>query len=80
MTNDKLKALYEKAGFSTEIEGKWPTIFGAGMPLESLIMQVVEHCAVAAELHARSYADGDAGIGAAGASNAVRSFGESLFK
>jgi hypothetical protein len=49
-------------------------------PLETIIKTVVENCAVAAELHARSFSDGDAGSGAHGAANAVRAYGKSLFK
>ena len=78
--NNKLKELCEKAGFSTEVQGNWPTTIGVGKPLENLIALVVEDCAVAAELHARSYADGDSGTGAIGAAHAVRTYGSNLFK
>ena len=80
MLNDKIKDLYDRAGFSYEAEGKWPNIFSVGTPLEKLIAHVVDDCAKAAAEHARSYSDGDAGTGAAGASQAVRSYGASLFK
>ena len=36
---------------------------------------LVEECAMAAELHARSYSDGDAGSGCYGAAAAVRCVG-----
>ena len=36
---------------------------------------LIEECAVAAELHARSYSDGDAGDGCYGAAAAVRCVG-----
>lgn len=80
MLNDKIKDLYDRAGFSCEAEGKWPNIFSVGVPLEKLIALVVNDCAIAAEEHARSYSDGDADKGAVGASQAVRSYGASLFK
>lgn len=78
MLNDKIKNLYDRAGFSYEAEGKWPNIFSVGTPLEKLIALVVEDCAKAAELHATSYSDGDAGSGATGAANAVRYVGKAL--
>ena len=80
MLNDKIKDLYDRAGFSCEVEGKWPNIFSVGTPLEKLIALVVDDCAKAAEEHARSYSDGDAGKGAVGAANAVRYYGNTLFK
>jgi hypothetical protein len=80
MLNDKIKDLYEKAGFSLEIEGRWPNIYSVGTPMERLVALVVAECAQAAALHANSYSNGEAGAGAAGAAEAVRSYGESLFK
>jgi hypothetical protein len=80
MLNDKIKDLYDRAGFSCDVEGKWPNIFSVGTPLEKLIAIVVDDCAKAAEEHARSYSDGDAGKGAHGAANAVRHYGNTLFK
>jgi hypothetical protein len=80
MINDKLKDLYTQAGFSTEIEGKWPNMFSVGSPLQHLVTLIVNDCAEAAALHANSYADGDAGTGSIGAANAVRAYGASLFK
>ena len=80
MLNDKIKDLYDRAGFSYESEGKWPNIFSVGTPLEKLIKLVVEDCATAAAHHARSYSDGDAGSGATGASGAVKAYGNSLFE
>lgn len=80
MTNTKLKNLYEKAGFSTEAGGSWPTTIHAGTPLDKLVKLVIEECAVAAEQHSRTYSDGDAGSGSFGAARAVRFYGESLFK
>ncbi len=80
MLNDKIKNLYDKAGFSYEEEGKWPNIFSVGVPLENLIALVVDECAKAAEIHANSFSDGDAGKGATGAAQAVRAYGLSLFK
>jgi hypothetical protein len=79
MINDKLKNLYKNAGFSTETTGYWPVSTIVGAPLEKLIKLVIEDCATAAAHHARSYADGDAGSGAVGASNAVKAYGNSLF-
>ena len=79
MLNDKIKDLYDRAGFSCEAEGKWPSILSVGIPLEKLIALVVDDCAKAAEEHARSYSDGDAGKGAIGASTAVRHYGKTLF-
>ena len=80
MLNDKIKDLYDRAGFTYEAEGKWPNIFSIGLPLENLIALVIDDCAKIAEEHARSYADGDAGKGASGAANAVRYYGVSIFK
>ena len=80
MLNDKIKDLYNRAGFSCESEGKWPCIFSVGTPLEKLVALVVDDCAKAAEEHARSYSDGEAGVGAAGAARAVRHHGSTLFK
>ena len=80
MLNDKIKDLYDRAGFSYDAEGKWPNIFSVGTPLEKLVALVVDDCAKVAEEHARSYSDGDAGVGAAGAANAVRHYGSTLFK
>lgn len=78
MMNNKIKKLYVAAGFSDDIEGKWPNIFSVGTPLELLVKLVVEECAIAAELHARSYSDGDAGTGATASANAVRAYGHNL--
>lgn len=39
---------------------------------------IVEECAKAAEQHARTYSDGDAGVGSIGAGHAVRAFGKNL--
>lgn len=81
MLNDKILDLYERAGFSHKsVEDKWPNIYSIGTPLERLVALVVEDCAIAAEKHARSYSDGDAGKGAHGAANAVRYYGETLLK
>jgi hypothetical protein len=80
MTNTKLAELYKRAGFSTDTNGYWPVTTIVGAPLERLIKLVIEDCAIAAEHHARSYADGDAGTGAKGAAGAVRSLGITLFK
>lgn len=80
MLNDKIKDLYDRAGFSCDVEGKWPNIFSVGIPLEKLVALVVNECAIAAEEHARSYSDGDAGVGAKGAAGAVRNYGNTLFK
>jgi len=79
MTNSKLKELYERAGFSTEIESTWPTTLVVGTPLEKLVKIVVEECAATAIEHARSYSDGDAGSGAFGASTAIKAYGYTLF-
>ena len=79
MLNTKLINLYNNAGFSTDMTGYWPVSTIVGVPLENLIKLVVEECATAAAEHARSYADGDAGSGAIGASNAVKAYGNSLF-
>ena len=80
MLNDKIKDLYDKAGFSVDAEGKWPSALSVGIPLEKLVALVVNECAIAAEEHARSYSDGDAGSGAVGAAQAVRHYGSTLFK
>jgi len=80
MLNDKIKELYKKAGFSLEIEGKWPNIYSVGTPMERLVALVIEDCAIAAETHARSYSGGDSGHGSIGAAAAVRSYGASLLK
>lgn len=71
MLNDKIKDLYDRAGFSYEAEGKWPNIFSVGMPLEKLIALVVNDCAIAAEEHARSYSDGAAKEPATGSCTAI---------
>lgn len=39
---------------------------------------IIEEAAKAAELHSRSYSDGDAGTGCYGAANAVRAYGKNL--
>jgi len=46
--------------------------------LMSLFDYIVEECAKAAERHARTYSDGDAATGSAGAANAVRAFGKNF--
>jgi hypothetical protein len=80
MLNDKILDLYERAGFSHEIEGKWPNIFSVGRPLEELIRIVTEECAIAAENTARNFSDGDAGVGSKAAANAVRHYADTLLK
>lgn len=80
MLNKKILDLYERAGFSNDPEGRWPVTSSIGRPLEELIRLVVEECAVAAENTARSFADGDAGVGSKSAANAVRHYGNTLFK
>ena len=80
MLNKKILDLYERAGFSHDPEGKWPVTSSIGRPLEELVRLVVEECAVAAENTARSFSDGDAGVGSKTAANAVRYYGETLLK
>ena len=80
MMNPKLKELYAKAGFSVDVEGPWPSTLVVGTPLENLVKLVVEECANAESLHARSYSDGDFGSGSIGAASAVREYGSNLFK
>lgn len=81
MLNKKILDLYERAGFShASAEGKWPNIYSVGRPLEELVRLVVEECAVAAENTARSFSDGDAGVGSKSAANAVRHYGDTLLK
>jgi len=43
--------------------------------IEKFAKLLIEECAMAAELHARSYSDGDAGSGCYGAAAAVRCVG-----
>lgn len=80
MLNNKIKELYEKAGFSLDMDGRWPNIYSVGTPMEKLVALVVAECVEVAAAHSNSYSDGAAGTGAIGASMAVRSYGESLFK
>lgn len=77
MLNDKLLDLYARAGFSTEIEGKWPNIYSVGTPLEELIRLVVKECAEAAELASRGFGDTAGVPGAVAAASAVRCVGKS---
>ncbi len=78
MLNEKLLDLYTRAGFSVNVEGKWPNIYSVGSPLEELVRLVTEECARAAEDHARSYSE--VAIGAYGAADAVRNVSNSLLK
>ena len=80
MLNDKIKDLYDRAGFSVDAEGKWPSVLSVGTPLQKLIALVVNDCAIVAAESARSHSDGDAGKGAAVAALAVRHYGAELFK
>lgn len=78
MLNNKLLDLYRSAGFSTEVEGKWPNIYSVGKPMEELVRLVIEECAQAAENHSRSFSGVD--VGAKGAADAVRNVGATLLK
>ena len=46
--------------------------------INNLIQAVVAECEVAARNHARSYSDGDAAVGCAGAANAVHQRGQHI--
>lgn len=73
--SNKYKALDElarKAGFDDDAFAH--TEFTL-LPFFELI---VEECAKRAELHSRSYSDGDAGTGCYGAAAAVRYFGKNI--
>ena len=74
--NQKLKDLISKSGLSVDHY----QIRGYTQDLEKLIKSIVEECAVVAEQTSRSFSDGDAGVGSAVAAQAVRHYGETLFK
>lgn len=77
--NKKIKELAAKADISIN---KYGMAFAGqdhnedGIDLALFTKYLIEECAMAAELHARSYSDGDAGTGCYGAANAVRGVGK----
>jgi len=77
--NKRIKDIAKQAGFDIDLLSQ---PYPGGFPrddmlvLDSFSKLIIEECAKAAELHARSFSDGDAGIGCYGAAAAVRAVGK----
>jgi len=74
--NKKIEELAEQSGVYSE----WLSSCSSYMmnnlaEIESFAQLLIKECAAAAELHARSYSDGDAGSVCHGAASAVRNVG-----
>lgn len=80
MTNKKISELCKRAELSHCTRGDSTDLIDINSPLKKLIALIIEDCANAAELHARSYPDGEGGNGAKGAAAAVRHYGATLLK
>ena len=76
--NRQIKELAAKADISID---KYGMAFANrdhnedGVDLELFAKLLIEECAVAAELAARTFSDGDAGLGCYTAANTIRCFG-----
>lgn len=80
MTNKKISELCKRAKLSHCTGGSSSDLIDINSPLKKLIALIIEDCANAAELHARSYSNGESSNGATGAAAAVRHYGATLLK